>query len=184
MTRDRWMGVAVFAGLVGLCVAGRVMPHESNFTPVAAAALFAGYYFSRRWVAAAVPVLGMLIGDQIIGGYEWEVAAVIYAAFVLSTLLGRWMQRSGLNVWRVAGSSFVGAVAFYLLSNGAHWAFTEMYPHTLAGLIESYVAALPFFRNTLTGDLVWSAGLFGAYGLAVNAIRQARPAANASAALQ
>lgn len=165
MQSDRAIRIIMFVGLVGLCVAGRVLPHEANFTPVAAAALFAGYAFSRRSVAAAAPLAGMAISDWIVGGYDWRVTVVVYAALLLPVALGG-LLKARLNVFRVAGASLTGALVFFVVTNFAHWAFMGMYPPTLAGLIESYVAAVPFFRNTLAGDLAWTAGLFGAYAAA------------------
>jgi hypothetical protein len=54
--------------LVVLCVDMRLVPHVSNFSPVAAAALFAGATFSRRALAVAVPLAAMLVSDAILGG--------------------------------------------------------------------------------------------------------------------
>lgn len=169
MLSDRAIRTVMFVGLVGLCVAGRVLPHEANFTPVAAAALFAGFAFSRRTVAAAAPLAGMAISDWIVGGYDWRVTIVVYAALLLPVALGG-LLKARLSVFRVAGASLTGAVVFFVVTNLAHWAFMGMYAPTLGGLMESYVAAVPFFRNTLAGDVLWAAGLFGAYA----AVREAR----------
>jgi hypothetical protein len=54
-------------------------------------------------------------------------------------------------------------VLFFLVTNFAHWWFFGMYAHTVAGLIECYVQALPFFRYTLTGDGLFAGMFFGAY---------------------
>ena len=50
---------------------------------------------------------------------------------------------------------------FFLLSNGAVWAFSGMYSLTWQGLVQRYVAALPFLEKTVLGDLFWTAVLFG-----------------------
>ena len=50
-----------------------------------------------------------------------------------------------------------------MVTNYAVWQFSPWYEKSLAGLLESYTLALPFFRNTLLGDLFYSAVLFGAY---------------------
>ena len=70
-------------GLVALCVTARMLPHVSNFSPVAAAALFAGAVLGRRWLAIAIPVIAMLIGDLVQGFYDLRVMAVVYAALAL-----------------------------------------------------------------------------------------------------
>lgn len=41
----------------------------------------------------------------------------------------------------------------------------SFYPKTGAGLIECYVAAIPFFKNTLLSDLFYTALLFGGLAL-------------------
>jgi hypothetical protein len=49
-----------------------------------------------------------------------------------------------------------------------------MYPHDLAGLTACYVAAIPFFQNTVGGDLVYAALLFGGFALLEDAIPSLR----------
>jgi hypothetical protein len=176
MSHSRVTNAMVFAMLVGLCVAGRVVSHEANATPVAAASLLAGYFFARRRTALAVPIGAMLISDAVVGGYEWRVRLVVYAALLLPALFGRMMQ-SRLTVGRVLGASLAGSCAFFLSTNLAHWLFFGGYPGTAAGLIECYAAALPFFRNTLAGDLGWSAALFGCYAIVSIVIRRRDPSA-------
>ena len=60
----------------------------------------------------------------------------------------------------------MGALVFFSVTNFGVWAFTPLYPKTVNGLIECYVAAIPFFWNTLAGDLVYSTVLFGGLMLA------------------
>ena len=73
----------------------------------------------------------------------------------------------------------VGSIVFFLITNLGSWfAMTEDYPRTLAGLVDCYIAGLPFFRNTLTGDLVFSAAFFGiAYLVKAHAGEEASAAA-------
>ena len=46
-------------------------------------------------------------------------------------------------------------------TNFAVWAFSGMYSLDMAGLVQCYVAALPFLKYTVAGDLFWAAVLFG-----------------------
>jgi hypothetical protein len=57
----------------------------------------------------------------------------------------------------------VSSILFFLLSNGAVWAFSGMYPLNPSGLAQCYVAALPFLEKTMLGDLFWTGVLFGGY---------------------
>jgi len=150
--------------LIALCVAVRLLPHVSNFSPVAAAALFAGAMLGRRSLALAVPVVAMLIGDLVLGFYDWRVMAVVYAALALPALIG--MLARNHRVWPVAiGGALAASLIFFVTTNFAVWAFSGMYSLDGAGLIQCYVAALPFLKYTVAGDLFWSVALFGGAAL-------------------
>ena len=75
--------LALAMGIIGLDVVARLAPHAPNFTPVAASALFAGAVLRSRALALAVPVAAMLATDAVLGGYDWRVMGVVYAALAL-----------------------------------------------------------------------------------------------------
>ena len=56
------------------------------------------------------------------------------------------------------------------------WLFSGMYPPTVGGLAACYVAAIPFFQNTVAGDLFYAALLFGGFALLERAIPALRRA--------
>lgn len=149
--------ILVLAGVVY-----RIVPHPANFAPVAAIAIFSGFYFRRY--AIFVPMLAMLIGDFFIGFYDWKIMLAVYAGFFFSSSLGIFLRRKR-SVLLIVGLSLFGSSAFYLISNLAVWAFGGWYSRNLAGLGECYIMALPFFRNTLAGDLFYSSVIFGCYEL-------------------
>ena len=150
--------------LIGLCVAARLLPHMSNFSPVAAAALFAGAMLGRRSLALVVPLAAMLIGDFVLGFYHWQVMATVYAALALPALIGMIARSS--RVWLLAiGGALASALVFFVTTNFAVWAFTGMYSLDGAGLVQCYVAALPYLKYTVAGDLFWSVALFGGAAL-------------------
>jgi len=145
-------------GLVGLDVIARLLPHAPNFTPVAASALFAGMVFGRG-LALIVPLAAMLLSDWVLGFYDWHVMSVVYAALALPALLGMLARNAR---WPVAFPlAAASSVIFFAATNFAVWLFSGMYTLDIAGLAKCYVAALPFFQNTLMGDLLWTAALFG-----------------------
>jgi hypothetical protein len=141
----------------------RLLPHPHNVAPIAAIALFAGAHFERKWQAFVLPLLAMLVSDAIIGFYDamW----VTYLAFATVVCLG-FLLRKNKSFLAVAGATVSGSVLFFLVSNFALWMHHNLYPHTLDGIMESYTMALPFFRNTLIGDLFYSGLLFGGFALA------------------
>lgn len=149
--------------LAAITIAARMLPHMPNVAPAAALALFSGVYLPRRW-SIVVPMAAMLISDVFVGFYEWQVMLAVYAGFGLTVMLG-WQVAKKLHPMTVAGGALSGAILFFLLTNGATWAFTQMYPHTFAGLIEAYTMGLPFFKFSLVGDLAWTVVFFTAYQL-------------------
>lgn len=170
MKRSWSIDLAVFAVLVVCCVAARLLPHPPNFAPVAAAAMFAGFFFGRWWLAAGLPVAVMLTSDFALGWHLPGVMATVYAALV-APVLWRAVLRRRLTALRVGGAAVGNSLLFFLTTNLAHWYFGIWFPHTLDGLIACYAAALPFLKYTLLGDLFWSAALFGAYAWACGAAR-------------
>ncbi len=173
----------VFAALVGLCVAVRTTESVANFAPVAAAALFGGFFFTRRWLALALPLAAMLISDFFIGAYSPGVMICVYAALILPVACRPWLK-SSLSAGRVATCTVGCSIAFFLLTNAGHWFFTTMYPKSMGGLIECYGMAIPFLRNTLVGNVFWSAMLFGGYVLiARNSTQPARTSRELAAAV-
>jgi len=147
--------------LVGLGVACRLLPHLWNFAPIAGIALFSGVYLGRRY-ALVLPAVAMLIGDFFIGFYDWKLMLAVYGSLILVGLIGL-MIRKYKSLEIVVASSIISSVIFYLVTNYVVWQFSPWYTHTFAGLIQCYTLALPFFRNTILGDLFYTATLFGAY---------------------
>ena len=146
--------------LVALGVTARLVPHALNFSPIVAVALFAGVVLNRRALAPVVPLAAMLISDLALGFDHWRIALVVYAAMVLPALLGIVARRYRL-AYVVLPTVLSCSLIFYLSTNFAVWAFSSMYTHDMAGLVQCYVAALPFLKHTVAGDLFWSAVLFG-----------------------
>jgi hypothetical protein len=67
-----------------------------------------------------------------------------------------------------AAAMIASSLIFFAATNFAVWAFDSLYPTTLQGLIECYVAALPFLDRTVFGDLAWAAAFFGGAWLALH----------------
>jgi hypothetical protein len=152
--------LALVVGLVSLDVFARLLPHAPNFTPIAASALFAGAILRTRPLAFVVPLAAMLLSDCVLGFYDWRVMFVSYAAFAAPAAMGLLARRSSgpIVLFPLAIAS---SVIFFITTNFAVWTFSGMYIRDLTGLTKCYIAALPFFQNSLEGDLFWTAILFG-----------------------
>jgi hypothetical protein len=159
-------------GLIGLGVVSRLVPHPWNATPVMAIALFAGTYLPGRWGVLA-PLGIVAISDLAFGWHN--TIPFTWGAFALTGLLGGWIQRRP-SAGRIVTASLTGSVLFFLITNFGVWAVGELYPSTAAGFWQCYVAALPFFRGTLLGDLVYTAAFFGGYALIMRSRLACSPA--------
>jgi hypothetical protein len=169
----------VFALLVAIGVAGRWGEPIWSFTPTAATAIFAGYYFSRVSIALLVPLAILSITDLALPAHNsLGVMVATYVVMTVPVWLGRMMAaapggKSSVWCWAVCG--FVPATLFWVVSNFAVWAFQSDYAKTVAGLSECYWAAVPFFRWMLAGDLFYISILFGCLALANLGVKESRP---------
>lgn len=141
----------------------RLLPHPPNFTPIGALALFGGAYIDDKRLAFVVPLGALLLSDTIIGFHL--LMPVVYACFAFMVWIG-FTLRKGFGIGRLAVRVLASSLLFFTVTNAAVWAFGNMYPHTPAGLITCYVAAIPFFHNTMLGDIAYAAILFGSFALA------------------
>lgn len=146
--------------LIIIGVISRLAPHPANMTPVGALAVFSG---SRYGVikALAITVGTMLVSDAVLGFHA--VMWATYGSFALSVLLASLPLRKQ-TLPRIVGVTVASSILFYLVTNFAVWFVPEsMYPRTFAGLLESYIMALPFFRNSLIGDFFYIGVFFGGW---------------------
>jgi hypothetical protein len=153
--------IMIFAGAMM-----RLIPHWPNFTPIAAIALFGGTFLKRKDLAFLVPVAAMLLSDLVIGFHSTMLP--VYLSFIAIVGFGLLLQR-GLTVVNTLSASIGASVLFYLVTNFASWTSGLMpYPMNAAGLLESYIAGLPFLFNGILGDLFYTSVLFGAVYFATN----------------
>lgn len=148
-----------------LSVAIRLVPHAWNIAPVASIGLFSGAYLSKRW-AVLVPVAAMAIGDLFLGWVPENLFG--WVAIALSGGIGFWL-REKRSVGRLVAASVAASTLFYLISNFGVWVLGgHYYARDFQGLMNCYWAGVPFYRNTIIGDLLYTAILFGSY----DAVRQ------------
>ena len=151
--------------LLTIGITTRFLPHPANFTAIGAIAMFGGLYLPKRW-AIVGPMLAMFVSDIFIGFYAWQIMISVYAGFVIMGGIGLFV-RQNKKISTVIGGTLLGSIIFYLFTNFAVWAFGTMYARTLSGLTQSYVMALPFFKNSLMGDLFYTTVLVGGCELAM-----------------
>ena len=83
------------------------------------------------------------------------------AAFASIAMTG-WILQKRFSVGRLAFACLAAPTAFYLISDFGVWLGFNSYPHTWAGLVACYVAAIPFQGRITTSTILFSVMLFGA----------------------
>jgi hypothetical protein len=149
--------------MIFAAAASRLIPHPPNVAPICAMALFGGALFRDKRIALAVPLAALFLSDLVMGFYAGM--AWVYGSFVLVVCLG-FLLRGRRRALPIAAAMLASSLLFYLITNFGVWVGETLYPHSAAGLAECYIAALPFFGNTLIGDVFYAAALFGLFALA------------------
>ena len=163
-----WIGMVV----LGACA--RLLPHPWNFTPMMAIGLFAGTQARKASTAVLATLAALVVSDAVMGFYPgfWYV----YAAALIPVLLGRRIRnRSGAGA--IAAAAIASGLSFFLITNFMVWATGVLYPHTMAGLSACYLAGIPFYRNQVLGDMVYTVAIFGGYAILNRWCQPARQAA-------
>ena len=140
----------VIISLIVLALASRLLPHPPNFAPITGIALFAASKFSNKLFAVLLPLICLFITDLVLG-LSW-INLFVYGAFGLISLIG--LRSSKVKLHTILFSS----VVFFIWTNLGVWLLH--YPLTIEGLLSCFTLAIPFFTNTLAGDLVYTAVLF------------------------
>jgi hypothetical protein len=142
-------------------------PHPDwfNFTAVGAALLYFGA--RRSWREMLAPLVALMATDYLLTTqvysypFRWEGYVTTWAWYAMAMALGWILLHARTTLIRVAAGVLLGPTSFFIVSNYAAWAGSRMYPHTLAGLRDCYVAALPFYRNDLLSTAMVAALAFG-----------------------
>ncbi len=166
MKKDKKIFLVI--AIIVLAALSRLVKHPFNFAPVVAMSIFAGAYI-RNHRGLLLPILAMALSDialyQFKYGWEmfdWKATLAVYisiaAAFGVGVLL-----RKHLKWYTVLGGAIFSSIIFFIITNFAVWAFYDWYPHTLAGFLQCFALAIPFFKNSLAGDVIYAGVFFGVY---------------------
>jgi hypothetical protein len=167
---------SVISVIILLAAISRLIPHPANFAPIGGMALFGAAYYSKRYWVFIIPITSMWLADLVLNNvvyaqyfdhFVWFYQGCYwtYGAFILIGLIG-FVTLKRIRIQNLILTSLLASIVFFLLSNFGVWASTYMYPKNFSGLIACYTAGLPFFKNTVMGDLVYSGVLFGAFEFA------------------
>jgi hypothetical protein len=153
--------------LLLVAVFTRVLPHAGwlNFTAVGGALL---YFGARRPLREMfVPLVALMATDYWLTvhtyhyAWVWAAYGVTWAWYAATIVLGRGLLHERATFLRVGAGAVAAPTSFFLLSNFAVWPGSDMYPHTLGGLITCMAAGVPFYRNDLASTVLVCAAAFG-----------------------
>jgi len=165
----------VISAMILFAAISRLLPHPANFAPIGGMALFGAAYYSKRYWAFIIPIVSMWISDLILNNvvygqyfdyFVWFYSGSLftYAAFALIVLLGMFSLKK-VKAPHLIVSALGASLIFFLVSNFGVWFSGMMYPKDFGGLMACYTAGIPFFKNTIAGDLVYTAVMFGVFEL-------------------
>ncbi len=162
--RSIMIDVVVISILVILAAASRLLPHAPGFVAVTGASMFAGWYLRRGSVAFLIPLIVLSLSDLVLGFYQPLLMSAVYLVAVVPVLVGR-LMRGNATPLRLAASALCCSVLSLVTINFVVWLTSTWYAKTATGLIECYLAALPFFKYRMAGDVCSVAVFFGVYAL-------------------
>lgn len=130
-----------------------------NFAPIAAAGIFSAFYFKQKLWAFVVPLFALFISDILLSGFSLG-RVIDYAAFAAGITFAIILFSKSRSFLAIIGATTVGSLLFFFVSNFGVWLAGGLYPPTLGGLIDCYMMGIPFYKNTLFGDLFFVASFF------------------------
>lgn len=166
--------------IIAIAVLIRLFPHPANFAPIAAMALFGGAYLNRKYSLIIVfctlivsdylllyinPFSSQFINLSKIYSFQSLIHAstlAVYGSFLAVALIGVWL-RSHKSAKNIIAASLSSSILFFLITNFNFFYAVPLYPKNIDGMFQAYVMAIPFFKNTLLGDLFYVTLFFGCY---------------------
>ena len=157
--------------VVFIAAISRFIPHPPNFTPIIAMGLFSGFYLkNNKKLALCLPLFAMFISDIFLGFHL--ISLFVYISLGIIASIGFLIpEKNKLSTLLPAtiGSSLI----FFIISNFG--VFLIGYPNNLAGLSACYLAAIPFFQNSLFADIIFTATIFLSYDVLMRMLPQLQP---------
>ena len=145
--------------VIASAVLMRIVPHPPNFAPIGALALFSGAHLDKK-SRFIIPLSAMLLSDVFIRIHANM--PFVYLSFILIILIGSWLKNNSSG-YKLFAITLLSSVLFFVITNFGVWAITDMYAKNLSGLMQSYLMGIPFFRNTLLSDFLFTFSLFYGY---------------------
>jgi hypothetical protein len=157
------------AGIAVLAAATAMLPTTVRPWNVAALGALALFAASRLRLPLALGVFALALAVKELGVYlqfGYDPHPPTWPCYFAYLALGWALLRKTESPRWIGGTAFGASVVFFLVTNFISWLEQAYpYPYSLEGLLDCYIAAIPFYRGTLIGDLCFSAALFGAHAV-------------------
>jgi len=137
--------------LVAFLVQLRLIPHPPNFTPILAASIFSGFYFRHFFVGLFIIIFSMFLGDLYLGFHDTMLFT--YISLAIAVIFGFLIKN--LKLSGIVFSGLASSISFFIITNFGAWITLDMYEKSFAGLMSSYILAIPFFQNTLVSTFLY-----------------------------
>ncbi len=151
----------------------RIIPHIHNFSPIIALAIFGAFHYKYKSLSYGVPLLALWVSDILINnfiynlsgnfelfydGFYWQYLSYIIIIFISINFRNK--KISGINIIYL---TFLTSIIFFIITNFGFWLNSNLYSNNFNGLIQCYLAAIPFFKGTLYGAFFYTPIIFGLY---------------------
>ena len=137
--------------LVAFLVQLRLIPHPPNITPILAASIFSGFYFRHFFVGLFIIIFSMFLGDLYLGFHDTMLFT--YISLAIAVIFGFLIKN--LKLSGIVFSGLASSISFFIITNFGAWITLDMYEKSFAGLMSSYILAIPFFQNTLVSTFLY-----------------------------
>ena len=145
--------------IILIMVLSRLIPHPPNFTPIISMAMMSGYFFKNFNLSVLILAFTILLSDLFLGFHNNMIFVYMPLFIIVSFCFKISTKINYKNLFFLGvGSSLI----FFLISNFGVWLLGNMYENNINGLINCYILAIPFFKNTLLSTFIFSYGAYGA----------------------
>ena len=163
--------------LMVMCAFARLIPHLPNFTPTEGLTIFGAAYLSKKhWAfiasAAVMYLSDFIINNTVARAYFPDVEGIVWIsnymfynliAIGLIVVVSSHLLKK-MNVLNIGTSVLLSSIIFFIITNFGAWMYeNSLYTHDLNGLMASFTAGIPFFRNSLLSNILFTTILFGSF---------------------
>lgn len=161
---------------------GKLIPHLPNFSPMQSMALLGGAYITRKYLAYILPIVLIYVTDFVLNNTIYRIyypdheglvffsdyMLVVLPSILLIVALGQFFLKR-FKTEKLILTALAGSVLFFLITNFGAWISpTSIYSKNIAGLLQSYIAGIPFFRASVLSTLLFTLLSFGGIEVLAN----------------